>query len=114
MAKKNAGFSTGSVQTLLLSLLEEGDKYGYQMIEELRRRSDHTFDLKGGTLYPLLHSMEESGWITAYEQAAENGKQRKYYHITPEGLSALKGQKAEWFRYASAFSKILGGACYAG
>lgn len=102
--------SAGNVHTLLLALLKDGDKYGYQMIEELRRRSDHTFDLKGGTLYPLLHTMEENGWITAYEQAAENGKMRKYYHITDSGLTALKSQETVWRNYVRAFDAILGGA----
>ena len=46
------GWMAGSTAMLLLRLLEERDRYGYQMIEELRRRSDHTFDLKAGTLYP--------------------------------------------------------------
>ena len=60
------GWMAGSTAMLLLRLLEERDRYGYQMIEELRRRSDHTFDLKAGTLYPLLHGLEEKGWITSY------------------------------------------------
>ena len=53
------GWMAGSTAMLLLRLLEERDRYGYQMIEELRRRSDHTFDLKAGTLYPLLHGLKE-------------------------------------------------------
>ena len=65
---------SGSMSLLVLKLLEDGDLYGYQMIEELRRRSDDTFRLKAGTLYPLLHSLEEKGFVTAYEQTAESGK----------------------------------------
>ena len=49
----------GSTTLLVLKLLEDGDKYGYQMVEELRRRSDKTFELKSGTLYPLLHTLEQ-------------------------------------------------------
>ena len=49
---------SGGTAMLLLKLLEEGDMYGYQMVETLRQRSDHTFDLKAGTLYPLLHTLE--------------------------------------------------------
>ena len=52
--------TSGSTKLLLMKLLEQQDMYGYQMIEELRRRSDHTFDLKSGTLYPLLHSLEQA------------------------------------------------------
>ena len=52
---------SGSIPLLVMKLLEAGDLYGYQMIEELRRRSDDTFRLKAGTLYPLLHGLEEKG-----------------------------------------------------
>ena len=50
---------SGGTAMLLLKLLEEGDMYGYQMVETLRQRSDHTFDLKAGTLYPLLETLDE-------------------------------------------------------
>nr|WP_325259597.1 PadR family transcriptional regulator [uncultured Oscillibacter sp.] len=69
---------SGSMSLLVLKLLEDGDLYGYQMIAELRRRSDDTFRLRAGTLYPLLHSLEEKGFVTAYEQTAESGKARRY------------------------------------
>ena len=59
---------SGSMALLVLKLLEDGDKYGYEMIEELKRRSDNTFHLKAGTLYPLLHGLEEKGLVTAYER----------------------------------------------
>ena len=49
---------TGSTALLVMKLLEEGDKYGYQMVEELRRRSENVFELRSGTLYPLLHTLE--------------------------------------------------------
>ena len=68
---------SGSMALLVLKLLEDGDKYGYQMIEELKRRSDDTFHLKAGTLYPLLHGLEEKGFVTAYEQEAAAGKPRR-------------------------------------
>ena len=61
---------SGSMAMLVLKLLEDGDKYGYQMIEELRCRSDDTFHLRAGTLYPLLHGLEEKGLVTAYEGEA--------------------------------------------
>ena len=48
---------TGSTALLVMKLLEEGDKYGYQMVDELRRRSENVFELRSGTLYPLLHTL---------------------------------------------------------
>ena len=106
------GWMAGSTAMLLLRLLEERDRYGYQMIEELRRRSDHTFDLKAGTLYPLLHGLEEKGWITSY-QGEGGGRTRKYYHLTEKGRRELKEKRAEWDRYTRAVSRVLdGGVCF--
>ena len=103
---------SGSMALLVLKLLEDGDKYGYQMIEELKSRSDDTFHLKAGTLYPLLHGMEEKGFVTAYEREAAAGKPRRYYHLTREGSAALREKEASWNAYASAVSRVLrGGAC---
>lgn len=50
---------SGNTDMLILKLLEKQDMYGYQMIEELAKQSDHTFELKAGTLYPLLHLLEQ-------------------------------------------------------
>ena len=72
---------SGSTTMLLLKLLSEKDMYGYEMIETLRQRSENVFELKAGTLYPLLHGLEEKGLLTVYEQEAA-GKTRKYYSIT--------------------------------
>ena len=59
---------SGSMGMLLLKLLSEGDKYGYEMIEELRRQSKNVFELKAGTMYPLLHGMEEKNLLSSYER----------------------------------------------
>lgn len=91
----------GSAQMLLLRLLAERDMYGYQMIEELAQRSNDTFALKAGTLYPILHALEADGSIESYEQpggAATAGKPRRYYRITRAGRGALEAQQTEWRR----------------
>ena len=72
---------------LVLSLLAGEDMYGYQMILELSRRSDHTFEMKEGTLYPVLHGLERDGLVEAYQQEAPTGRVRKYYHLTRRGAS---------------------------
>lgn len=105
---------SGSMSLLVLKLLEDGDLYGYQMIAELRRRSDDTFRLRAGTLYPLLHSLEEKGLVTAYEQTADSGKARRYYHLTGQGRGALREKEDAWNVYARAVGRVLkGGASLA-
>ncbi|WP_295764275.1 PadR family transcriptional regulator [uncultured Oscillibacter sp.] len=105
---------SGSMSLLVLKLLEDGDLYGYQMIEELRRRSDDTFRLRAGTLYPLLHGLEEKGCVTAYERTADSGKARRYYHLTERGRDVLREKEDAWDAYARAVGRVLkGGACLA-
>ena len=98
---------------LLLKLIENQDMYGYQMIEELARRSEDTFALKAGTLYPLLHDLERAGLITAYERTADTGRVRKYYSITKAGRAELSAKTEEWRQFSHAVNKVLGGAGYA-
>ena len=99
----------GSTATLILKLLDGQDMYGYQIIEELARRSDNTFQLKAGTLYPLLHGLEKKGLLESYEQNAVSARIRKYYHLTNKGRKFIKEKTAEWKEYSSAVSKVLEG-----
>ena len=97
---------SGSTTLLLLKLLSEKDMYGYEMIETLRSRSQNVFELKAGTLYPLLHQLEEKAFLTSYEQGA-SGKVRKYYRITKEGRKQLTRKESEWKEYSNAVMQVL-------
>ena len=99
----------GSTATLILKLLDNQDMYGYQIIEELARRSDNTFQLKAGTLYPLLHGLDKKGLLESYEENADSARIRKYYRLTNKGKKHLKEKTNEWKEYSSAVSKILEG-----
>ncbi len=101
--------AAGSTDMLLLKLLEQEDMYGYQIIEELRRRSNHVFDLKAGTLYPLLHQLTQKGYLTAREQAVGEARVRKYYHLTKKGADYLAAREREWRDFAGAVHGVLGG-----
>ena len=104
---------SGSMTMLLLKLLSEQDMYGYEMIETLRDRSQNVFELKAGTLYPLLHGLEDKGFLESYEKEA-GGKTRKYYRITKKGRKHLDGKKEEWETYETAVRRVLGGPAYEG
>ncbi len=97
---------TGSMTMLILKLLSEKDMYGYEMIDTLRKKSQNVFELKAGTLYPLLHSLEEKGMLKVYEQEFL-GKTRKYYSITKEGKKLLKSKTEEWNVYSGAIANVL-------
>lgn len=99
---------SGSTPLLILSLLKDRDMYGYEMVETLARRSDDTFLLKEGTLYPLLHSLEKERWVASYTQISPNGRERKYYHLTESGLSQLANKEREWQLFTRTVNAVLG------
>jgi PadR family transcriptional regulator PadR len=101
---------SGSTPLLVMSLLKDGDMYGYQMVSELARRSDNTFELKEGTLYPLLHTLEKAKYVKSYMQEAPSGRQRKYYRLTDEGRIQLANKTEEWRIFSQKVDAVLGTA----
>jgi len=100
---------TGSTTMLILSLLRNGDKYGYEMITELALRSDDAFELKEGTLYPLLHTLENGKHVKSYRREAENGRERKYYRLTKKGQKLLSDKTEEWEMFSQKVNGVLFG-----
>ena len=97
----------GGVQLCILALLKEGKKYGFQIIKELRERSNGYFDLKEGTLYPALHRLEKRGYLTS-EWVTENDRPpRKYYTLTKKGRSILKSASSEWRKMVESVNEVL-------
>ena len=87
----------GSTSMLVLGVLEEKEMYGYQIIKELEQRSETVFSLKEGTLYPILHVLEQDGFLEAYWEDT----------ITKKGRKELDRQTEEWKEYAGAVGKVL-------
>ncbi|HML36062.1 MAG TPA: helix-turn-helix transcriptional regulator [Bacillota bacterium] len=107
------GALSGNTAMLILRLLEEEDMYGYQIIEELSRRSEDVFRLKTGTLYPILHGLENDGMVMSYDENADSRRVRKYYRLTSRGKGLLAEKQSEWKAYAKAVSRVMdGGAGY--
>ncbi|NLC03169.1 MAG: PadR family transcriptional regulator [Tissierellia bacterium] len=94
---------------ILLRLLTVKDLYGYEMMEKLEILSNEYFKLKAGTLYPILHNMEELELIESYEEKADNGRMRKYYCIKNKGRKALKEKKSQWDKYVLMINNIVEG-----
>lgn len=98
----------GVLDMLVLKLLDHEAKYGYQIIQELKEKSEETFLLKDGTLYPILYRLEDDGLVISKWSEAE-GKQvpRKYYEITKAGREALADIKTVWEHISHGISKIM-------
>lgn len=99
----------GTTTLLILQLLSEGDKYGYEMTKELERRSEALFQLKEGTLYPILHALENEDMIEAYWEETSSARKRKYYRITNKGRKGLEDKKEEWHLYSEGVKRVIGG-----
>ncbi len=106
--KINKELLKGSTSMLVLNLLEKENMYGYQMIKILKEKSENVFELKEGTLYPILHSLEENNFIISYWDET-TGKKRKYYSITKEGMKHLNNQREEWKIFSNGINTVLGG-----
>ena len=100
---------SGNTTMLILKLLESKDMYGYQIIEELAEMSEDVFKLKTGTLYPLLHGLENDGMVTSYDDNADSQRVRKYYQLTGKGKGLLEKKQLEWLQYTKAVSRVLEG-----
>ena len=92
---------------LVLSLLRDGDKYGYEMVTELARRSGNAFELKEGTLYPLLHALEKAGEVQSYDKTAPTGRERRYYRLTEKGAGRLEEKVSQWRLFSDSVNTVL-------
>ncbi len=85
-----------SATPLVLSILKEGDSYGYAIIKRVRELSDEEMAWTDGMLYPVLHRLEKQGYIRSYWNKSQTGRKRKYYALTGEGGEVLEILKAQW------------------
>ena len=101
----------GSTDMLVLTLIEKEPMYGYQMIKKIKEESENVFEFQEGTLYPILHKLEEKGLISSYWDES-SGKKRKYYAITDEGKKHLESKKEEWKLFSTKVNKVIGGVLF--
>ena len=100
-------FLKGSISLLLLNLLSRGEMYGYEILQEAKRRSSNAFEFKEGTLYPALHQLEKKGQIKSRWCTAENGRERKYYSLTTKGKKTAREYEKQWQHLAGAIAAVL-------
>lgn len=105
--KINKELLKGSTGTLVLTLLARKQMYGYEIIKELELLSSGNFEMKEGTLYPILHALEEAGFVESKWVGDEGSRQRKYYLITKTGRSHLKEKKQEWIQFRTMVDKVV-------
>jgi len=102
----NAEALKGHLDLLVLAIVADGPVHGYGVIDHLRDRSDGSFDLAEGTVYPVLHRLERAG-LLAHEWSEASGRRRKLYRLTEAGTARLTAQRADWREFVAAVESIL-------
>ena len=95
-----------SAKPLLLSILAEGESYGYEIIQKVRYLSGGEIEWSDGMLYPVLHRMERDGLIESEWKEAETGRQRKYYFISADGHQVLKNERQQWLTVHNTLARL--------
>jgi len=85
-----------SATPLVLSILSEGESYGYAIIKRVDKLSGGELQWTDGMLYPVLHRLERNGYVEASWRKSETGRRRKYYRLTDEGSEELASQRQQW------------------
>ncbi len=95
-----------SATPMILSILAEGDSYGYAIIKRVRELSGGKMDWTDGMLYPVLHRLQKQGFITSYSAKSETGRTRKYYRLKKSGTKALAERRNQWMLVHSALQQL--------
>lgn len=97
----------GTVEMVLLHLLQERDMYGYELLQEMKRRSKEKFVLKDGSMYPIMYRMIDKGLVTDEQVLVGRRRTRVYYHLTDAGKQYLEDIKAEYIFITEGIANIL-------
>lgn len=105
--RKQNNIKRGTIELVLLLLLQNGQKYGYQLSQELEELSNGEYELKEATMYPTLYRLTKNGYLVCNEIKVGIRRTRVYYEITPEGREYLQNLMQEYTSITSAVDKII-------
>jgi PadR family transcriptional regulator PadR len=97
----------GTLDMLILKIVALGPVHGYGISLRIRQISKEVLQVQQGSLYPALHRLEKRGWLTAEWGESENGRQAKFYKLSPKGRKQLQAEESNWERLAQAVSLIM-------
>jgi transcriptional regulator len=97
----------GTLDLLILRLLQEGPQHGWGLAQQLRLLSQDVFAVNQGSLYPSLHRLEAEGWIAAEWGTSENNRRARFYSLTASGRRRLVAERESWDTFVQAVSRVL-------
>jgi len=95
-----------STKPLLLSILQDGEAYGYRIIKNMKNLSGGHLDWSFGMLYPVLHRLEKDDFVKSEWKMSDNGRLRKYYRLTDAGYLELEREKKQWLVIHGVFTRL--------
>jgi DNA-binding PadR family transcriptional regulator len=95
-----------SSRPLILSILAEGESYGYELTRRVRELSEGVLEWSDGMLYPVLHRLEREGLIVSEWKQSETGRERKYYRLSQGGRKSLRAERQQWLNVHNTLCKL--------
>jgi PadR family transcriptional regulator PadR len=95
-----------SSRPLVLSILADGESYGYEIIQKVRAYSGGHIEWSDGMLYPVLHRLEREGLIDSEWKEADSGRERKYYCLSSKGRGSLSAEREQWLQVHNTLCKL--------
>src|SRR5215472_13015549 len=103
-----AEWKKGSAELLVLSLLDAQPRHGYEISKLIEVRSGGALTFHVTSLYPLLHRLEDQGWIEGKWVEKPDQRRRRYYHLTPRGREEFRSKQQSWKEFVAAISRVTG------
>ena len=107
MTQGNTPFLTGTLELIVLQLLQAEPTNGYDLTLRIQAISRDVLNVNAGSLYPALYRLEQRGLLKASWATSDTGRRAKVYSVTAAGRAQLAKQRADWERFAGALTAIL-------
>ena len=96
----------GSAELLILAVLEDGQRHGYEIARQIEQRSRGTISFHVASLYPMLYRLEGRGLIEGRWVEKEGQRRRRYYRLTSEGADVLATQRTLWHEFFTGINRV--------
>jgi transcriptional regulator len=107
MARTNSDQLHGTLDMLVLKVLERGPMHGYAIAVRLEQVSSDVLQVEEGSLYPALYRMEQRGWLSSEWRPSDTGRRARFYRLTRTGRAQLEAERQSWVRLTDAVQRIL-------
>jgi PadR family transcriptional regulator, regulatory protein PadR len=108
-AATNSDQLHGTLDMLVLKVLESAPLHGYAIAVRLERSSKDVLSVEEGSLYPALYRMERRGWLASTWAVTETGRRARFYRLTKAGRDQLEAETASWLRLTAAVADVMNG-----